>query len=61
MNGYPPCATAQLATGKKPAERTKAERYFATKAGYNLALGNPGQGIRFAAAQGETFLKEYFR
>ncbi len=40
---------------------TKAERYFAIKAGYNLALGNPGKDVRFAAAQGETFLKEYFR
>jgi hypothetical protein len=46
---------------RKDHHGTKAERYFATKAGYNLALGNPGQGIQFAAAQGETFLKEYFR
>ncbi len=46
---------------RKDHHGTKAERYFATKAGYNLALGNPGRDIRFAAAQGETFLKEYFR
>jgi hypothetical protein len=40
---------------------TKEERYFAIKAGYNLALGNSNAGADFAAAQGETFLKEYFR
>lgn len=40
---------------------TKEERYFAIKAGYNLALGNSAAGAGFAAAQGETFLKEYFR
>jgi hypothetical protein len=40
---------------------TKEERYFAIKAGYNLALGNSSAGADFAAAQGETFLKEYFR
>lgn len=46
---------------RKDHHGTKAERYFAIKAGYNLALGNPGKDIAFAAAQGETFLKEYFR
>ena len=40
---------------------TRAERYFAIKAGYNLSIGNRGQSIDFAASQGEAFLKEYFR
>lgn len=40
---------------------TRAERYFAIKAGYNLSLGNRGKDVHFAAAQGEAFLKEYFR
>lgn len=46
---------------RKDHHGTKAERYFATKGGYNLALGNPDKGITFAAAQGEAFLREYFR
>ena len=40
---------------------TKAERYFAIKAGYNLSLGNRNARADWAAAQAELFLKEYFR
>jgi len=40
---------------------TKEERYIAIKAGHNLSLGNKNEGIVFAAAQGEAFLKEYIR
>jgi hypothetical protein len=40
---------------------TREERYIAIKAGYNLSLGHRNEGIVFAAAQGEAFLKEYIR
>lgn len=40
---------------------TREERYFAIKGGHNLSLLNKDKDIVFAAAQGETFLKEYFR
>jgi hypothetical protein len=40
---------------------TRAERYFAVKGGYNLALSNPGRDAGFAASSGETYLREYFR
>lgn len=40
---------------------TKEERYFAVKSGHNLSLMQGGEGIAFAAAQGEALLKEYFR
>jgi hypothetical protein len=40
---------------------TREERYIAIKAGYNLSLGHKNEGIVFAAAQGEAFLKEYIR
>jgi hypothetical protein len=40
---------------------TREERYFAIKGGHNLSLLHRDKDILFAAAQGETFLKEYFR
>jgi hypothetical protein len=40
---------------------TREERYFAIKGGHNLSLMNKDKDVSFAAAQGEAFLKEYFR
>jgi hypothetical protein len=40
---------------------TREERYFAIKGGHNLSLLNKNKDVLFAAAQGEAFLKEYFR
>jgi len=38
---------------------TPPERYLATKAGFNLRLGNRSLGVANAAREGDAFLKEY--